>query len=184
MIRCNKCKMFGHVDKDCWGTDKPKRRRNERNDGRYLTNKRARIEQTNEDEEQTNSGIVEIDDDPDEQITFSIQEGKIWFDESEVGQYSGFKEYKESNENDERVLYYDWLADSATTSHICNDREAFTNYHHDGEGTVIGVGSVKAAIQGRGTVRLYSECEGVSYTLTMENVLHIPANKNNLISLG
>lgn len=184
VIRCNKCKMFGHVDKDCWGTDKPKHRRNERNDGRYSTNKRARIEQTNEGEEQTNSSIVEIDNDPNEQITFSIQEGEIWFDESEVGQYSGFKEYEESNENDERVLYYDWLADSATTSHICNDREAFTNYHHDGEGTVVGVGSVKAAIQGQGTVRLYSECEGVSYTLTMENVLHIPANKNNLISLG
>lgn len=184
VIRCSKCKTFGHVDKDCWGKDGPKRRRNNRNDGRYSGNKRSRTDQTNEGIEQTNSGIVEIDENSDQQITFGVQEGEIWFDESEVGQYSGFKEYEESNENDERVLYYDWLADSATTSHICNDRQAFINYSPDGEGTVIGVGNIKTAIQGRGTVQLYSECEGITYSLTMENVLHIPKNKNNLISLG
>lgn len=148
MIRCSKCKTFGHVDKDCWGKDGPKRRRNNRNDGHYSGNKRSRTDQTNEGVEQTNSGIVEIDENSDQQITFGVQEGEIWFDESEVGQYSGFKEYEESNENDEHVLYYDWLADSATTSHICNDRQAFINYSPDGEGTVIGVGNIKTAIQG------------------------------------
>ena len=95
-----------------------KRRRNNRNDGHYSGNKRSRTDQTNEGVEQTNLGIIEIDENS-QQITFGVQEGEIWFDESEVGQYSGFKEYEESNENDECVLYYDWLADSATMSRPC-----------------------------------------------------------------
>lgn len=114
VIRCSKCKMFGHVDKDCWGKDGPKHRQNNRNNGCYSGNKRLKTDQTNEGVEQTNLGIVEINEDSDQQITFGIQEGEIGFDESKVAQYSGFKEYKESNGNDKHVIYYDWLADSAT----------------------------------------------------------------------
>jgi hypothetical protein len=46
-------------------------------------------------------------------------------------------------EIDERFIYYDnWLADSATTSHITNQREVFINYWPENGTTVVGVGDV------------------------------------------
>jgi len=49
---------------------------------------------------------------------------------------------------------------------------------------VTGVGGKKAAAIGRGTVTLISNCNGVNWTLKLEDVLHVPGQKNNLISLG
>jgi GAG-pre-integrase domain len=39
-------------------------------------------------------------------------------------------------------------------------------------------------VHGRGTVQLESQCEGRKFVLHLENVLYIPTNRNNLISLG
>ena len=47
-----------------------------------------------------------------------------------------------------------------------------------------GVGGKEAQIAGRGTVELISTCNGQKYLLHLENVLHVPGQKNNLISLG
>ena len=47
-----------------------------------------------------------------------------------------------------------------------------------------GVGGKKAAAIGRGTVVLISNCNGVNWKLKLENALHVPGQKNNLISLG
>ena len=47
-----------------------------------------------------------------------------------------------------------------------------------------GVGGKEAAVIGHGTVILISNCNGVNWTLKLENVLHVPGQRNNLISLG
>ena len=86
--------------------------------------------------------------------------------------------------NDECVLYYDWLADSATTSHICNARDAFIAYEAINPIPIKGVGNIQAHAKGRGSVKLISYCDGNKYTLLLENVLHVPGNSTNLISLG
>ena len=78
------------------------------------------------------------------------------------------------------MIYYDWLGDSATTSHVCNQCEAFKTFHLFST-TVSGVGNAK--IQGKGTVELRSSYEGQKYILKLKNVLYIPTNRNNLISL-
>jgi hypothetical protein len=49
---------------------------------------------------------------------------------------------------------------------------------------VTGVGGKKATAIGCGTVVLISNCNGVNWKLKLENVLHVPGQKNNLISLG
>lgn len=85
---------------------------------------------------------------------------------------------------DERVLYYDWLADSATTSHVTNRHEAFITYQPLEAMMVAGVGNVKAKAEGRGTIEIVSYCDSHKYILTLEDVLYIPNNRNNLISLG
>ena len=47
-----------------------------------------------------------------------------------------------------------------------------------------GVGGKKATVIGHVTVTLISNCNGVNWTLRLENILHIPGQKNNSISLG
>ena len=86
--------------------------------------------------------------------------------------------------NDERVIYYDWLADSTTTSHICNAHDAFITYVPIEPIPVMGVGNIRAHAKGRGSIRIKSHCDDHEYTLILENVLHVPENSNNLISLG
>ncbi len=56
------------------------------------------------------------------EMTGNAAPGGIIFDSSEQGQNFNFENYDVTNYNgiDERTLYYDWLADSATTSHIVN----------------------------------------------------------------
>jgi hypothetical protein len=50
--------------------------------------------------------------------------------------------------------------------------------------TVAGVGNVKANIKGSGTVELMVTYLGQSHYMKLMNVLHIPTNRNNLLSLG
>jgi hypothetical protein len=85
---------------------------------------------------------------------------------------------------DERLIYYDWLADSATTSHVTHQREAFITYTPMGNISVTGVGGKEAKIIGRGTVELISTYNGQNYIHHLENVIHVPGTRNNLILLG
>jgi hypothetical protein len=62
--------------------------------------------------------------------------------------------------NDECLIFYDWLADSATTSHITHQWEAFTSYTPLGNSPITGVGGKKVLIAGRGTIELDSICNG------------------------
>jgi len=86
--------------------------------------------------------------------------------------------------NDERLIYYDWVADNATSSHISLECNSFETYTKIQKSTVTGMGGNKATAIGRGTVTLISNCNGVNWTLKLENVLHVPGQRNNLISLG
>jgi len=86
--------------------------------------------------------------------------------------------------NGETLIYYDCLADSATTSHVSNCREAFTTFNPSHRMKVEGVGGIQMCAEGHGTIELELVCEGHKYTLTLNDILYIPRNKNNLISLG
>ena len=138
--------------------------------------------------EEANEG-EEMSDDDDEHIVFTMQESeppKFTFDTSEEGQVFNFDnpDVYNSDEFDSHLIFYNWLADSATTSHVCNRHEAFTTFHPLTATTVTGVGNMETKAEGRGTVELTSWCNGHKYILQLENVLYIPNNRNNLISLG
>ena len=150
---------------------------------RQYVNKKARQGQANSTTEQMNATIEEIKE-AEEQIMFRIEKRGVWFNESEIRQCPGFKEYENPNPNDEQLLYYDWLADSTATLHICKSRDTFIEYNAESRKAIVSVGGVKAAIKGQGTVHLLSKCNGHLYSLTLENLLHIPINRNNLLSLG
>ena len=105
-------------------------------------------------------------------------------DEQYDGECSGFDTYQTTDEIDERLIYYDWYADSATTSHIANSRDAFSSYQLITDTAISGVGEAITHPEGRGTVTLTSKYNDKIYALQLQDVLHVPTNKNNLFSLG
>jgi len=61
--------------------------------------------------------------------------------------------------NDEHLIYYNWLADSAMTSHSSHQCNTFMTYTSLGNTSVTGVGGKEATIAGQGTIELVSTCK-------------------------
>jgi hypothetical protein len=89
-----------------------------------------------------------------------------------------------SEANDKRLIYYDWLADSAMTSHVTYQRDIFCTYTPIVNSVVTGVGGKQAPIFSQGTVELNLTYGSKDYILRLKDILYIPGQKNNLISLG
>jgi len=119
--------------------------------------------------------------DNDEHIIFAIKESeppKFAFDTSEEGQVFNFdNSYVNSSDKfDQCLIFYNWLTNSATTSHVCNQCEAFKSFHPETVTTVTGVGNLETKAKGQGTVELTSWYNGHKYILQLENILYIPNN--------
>lgn len=86
--------------------------------------------------------------------------------------------------DDERSIYYDCAPAIASTSHITNRRDAFVSYQSMHDTLIGGMGNSNSRVEGKGTIELYSQCDGEKYALKLPDVLYIPTNKHNLLSLG
>jgi hypothetical protein len=114
----------------------------------------------------------------DEHVTFVV-------DETTEDEMYNFESYDvTSTKNDDHMIFYNWLANSATSSHVSAQREAFTMYTPLFNSIATSVGGKEAKITGHSTVELLSECNRLKYVIRLENILHIPGQKSNLISLG
>jgi hypothetical protein len=174
--KCGQCNKFGYKQNDCWFNKNSKWRCEKQNDGEN-GNKKFWKEEANE-----GARIEEV-----QHIAFpAFDDDCIMFSPSDEGQYFNFDQNDVSNSasNDEQVLYYDWLADSATTSHICNKRKAFMVYTPIENLSIAGVGQLKMHAKGRGTVQLQSLYKGQVTILQLHDILYVPDNQHNLLSLG
>jgi len=97
-----------------------------------------------------------------------------------------FKTYvaRNSANNDKRLIYYEWIADTGTTLHICSDCNSFMNYTLTTNISILGAGGKKTLAVGQGTVELISVYNSQKFILCLTDVLHVPRQKTNLISLG
>ena len=155
--KCDKCGYHGCDPNRCQGKREQKRLRGS-NDGRIGKNKKQKVEEI-----PTTAYVEEIDDAGDHLVAYPMNV-------VEDGEYNRFDLY--------------WLADSAASTHICTERDAFINYMPLETTSIQGVGGIRTPAQGRGSVKLESEINGCTYTLKLQNVLHIPNNPHNLLSLG
>jgi hypothetical protein len=138
---------------------------------------------------ETNEGEEDDDDDNEHIVLLSEKDNMelpFTFNASEESQYSIINQSDVNSQSaiDECLIYYNWLADSATTSHVTNQHDAFKTFKPLNGITVSGVENVKEKAKGRGTVVLISYYDGHKYMLELQDVLYIPTNRNNLLSLG
>ncbi len=77
-------------------------------------------------------------------MTGDVAPSGIVFNSSEHGQHFNFADYDVTNYNgiDECTLYYDWLADSVTTSHIVNQQDIFKTYEPVKDTPITSVGGL------------------------------------------
>ena len=104
-------------------------------------------------------------------------------DDEYDGEYLNFDDVLSSDEIDIRLIYYNWLADSGATTHITHQCDAFITYESILEIPISGVGGLKTHVIRQGRVNLWSECDDNTYILGLYDVLHVPDNHNNLLSL-
>ena len=77
-----------------------------------------------------------------------------------------------------------WVLDSATTSHISNDRRTFVDFHTLTNSTVKGIGKEPASADGRGTVEMTFDVKGQKVQHQMKDVLYVPEAPNCLLSVS
>jgi len=101
-------------------------------------------------------------------ISEEKNEKEIIFDESKEGQYYNFENNVVGYTGDDLpLLYYDWLADSATTLHICNQRDAFMEYNRISNNHPITSVGGTVCPKGCRTIKLHSNYQGHMYTFTL-----------------
>jgi hypothetical protein len=143
--KCFNCGKYGHRAKDCHAKMGKKK---------YKGKKKDKANEKWGDRRTDNQSNV-----VDEHITFIINKM------TEEEMYN-FKSYDVTRtDNDERMIFYDWLADSTTSSHVSAQRDAFITYTPLINSTATGVGSEEARITSHGTVQLLSECNGNKHVL-------------------
>jgi hypothetical protein len=80
----------------------------------------------------------------------NVAPSRIVFDALEHGQYFNFDQYDATNLNgiDKRTIYYDWLADSTTTSHIVNCHDVFKTFETVKNTPITSVGGLQTYAEG------------------------------------
>jgi len=208
--KCEECGRFGHTSDKCWNTAGNKHPFERSNKGDSYSNKRSHrdahntdapvqandaeieehivfnAEHDKSDVEGETAAIVadELDTVEEPMALIADNDKSDIIDDTYDGEYYNFDHVPSSDEMDMRLIYYDWLADTAATSHITHQRDAFITYETIPEVPISGVGGLRTYTIGRGRVNLRSECDGKTYILELYDVLHVPGNRNNLLSLG
>ncbi|GBE89144.1 hypothetical protein SCP_1501500 [Sparassis crispa] len=83
----------------------------------------------------------------------------------------------------EIASFYEWFADSGTTSHITNCREVFATYQALEDHAITGIGSQPTQALGRSTVDVESEVGDRKVKFCLHGVLYVPTAPNSLLSI-
>ena len=86
-------------------------------------------------------------------------------------------------DNNDGFNTYNWLGDTATTSHVFNQCDAFIDFQSENP-KVKGVTNLEAMAKGRGTITVQAITDGQKKNCTLKNVLYIPSNQTNFFFPG
>jgi hypothetical protein len=153
--QCTHCSKYNHALDDCYFKDKLKLNKKEKK--KENTRKCAKNEVNEVNTAESDHSYAAI-----EEFRETSSRG-ITFDSSESGQYFNFnnKDVTNYSMNDKSTLYYDWLANSATTSHITNRCDIFVTYEPIQDTLITGIGDLQAQAEGRSDVSIYALYNGI-----------------------
>ena len=176
--KCRLCDGYGHNADECKKDNDQSQngKRKYKNNG-SSSNKRSRNDAQSADDTTQQSALHG------QLVALNADNGagaKAYDDYNSYNSYENVSSDSEFNDGQA----YDWLADTGTTSHITHQRDAFATYESIPKVPISGVGGVETFAIGRGTVFLLSRCDGYMNVLQLNNVLHVPSNRNSLLSLG
>lgn len=77
-----------------------------------------------------------------------------------------------------------WCLDSGCTSHLCSDAMRFTELDKSETGRLRLASSATAEIRARGTARIATSVNGQRRNVTLNEVLHVPETRTNLLSVS
>jgi len=155
---------------NCYFKDKPKPSKKEKK--RENSRKHAKNEVNTVESDHSYAAIKEVEE------VGEVSSGGITFDPSEHGQYFNFdnKNVADYNENDKHTLYYNWLANSMTTSHITHRHDTFITYVPIQDTLITGVRGLQAQAEGRSNVNIIVSYKGKTYPIHLCDVLYVPRN--------
>jgi hypothetical protein len=173
---CQNCKLTNHITDDCKWLGQPKcticnwSGHTSENCRRHLKRKREEDGGGPKKKPKPDQVNIATESGLEEEISFTADEA-----DDNCNTYS-------VENNDSMILYF-WLADSATTSHVANKRDFFEMFTPLRK-TVLGVGNAQTSAKGKGTIRIKTKIKEKEHHLLLTDVLYIPTNKHNLLSLG
>lgn len=84
-----------------------------------------------------------------------------------------------------RRVPHSWLVDSGATSHMCNDKSAFTVMEHESRSSVTVADGSENQVEGVGDCLIKCvDDSGETIELTLRGVLYVPTLEGNMISIG
>jgi hypothetical protein len=202
-LLCKFCNKLSHTKDNCWNKHCDKRPPNFQgnHNAQHLytqqTNEaETQIKETEQPEQNQYVCIAEINENntaPSNKSTMTTENVTLYNNKNqmETGMEIGmsgmakFDEYSYANKttvvgydnNEDAVSIYTWIANSATTSHICNACNAFVDYTPAHTNVPIySVRGVTACAQGQGIVKIQSQYKQNTYTIILNDMLHVPTN--------
>jgi len=151
---CKLCHWLGHKRSQCWFKDQPKCPKcnlhgHKSEDCRHSKKGNQTKKDKNESDQNAQSNYAQ-----DEQISLTVEDMSENANTDEIYEYHNFDCPLDSSEMDIRTIWYDWMADSGTTSHIIHRCDIFINYHPIPKRPISGVRGLMTHAIGCGDLNL------------------------------
>ena len=157
-LKCANCGRFNHETSECRSTGKGKEKESETTITESMPTQNGKHHKVEHAQQACN-----VQDDEEMEDSMYITHNKRSSDCADIDVNS-------------------WLADSAASSHLLNQRDAFKEFTPLNR-TIRGVGNMDVPVKGRGMMRLKSQTDKQNYVIVLQDVLYVPQAPNSLLSI-